>query len=58
MRTERRVTVVCYGSNETVGKGEMTKSPISLQYLRRSLYVKAKIVLLVGLKCPWEAFIT
>jgi RNA-directed DNA polymerase len=29
-------------SNKTGGKGEMTKAPISLQDLRRSLYVKAK----------------
>ena len=27
---------------QTEGKGEMTKAPISLQELRRSLYVKAK----------------
>ena len=29
-------------SNKMGGKGEMTKAPISLQDLRRSLYVKAK----------------
>jgi RNA-directed DNA polymerase len=33
---------VCNGSNKKGGKGEMTKAPISLQNLRRSLYVKAK----------------
>src|ERR1700694_4062640 len=33
---------VCNSSNKTGGKGEMTKAPISLQDLRRSLYVKAK----------------
>jgi RNA-directed DNA polymerase len=33
---------VCNGSNNKEGKGEMTKAPISLQDLRRSLYVKAK----------------
>jgi RNA-directed DNA polymerase len=39
---ERRGPAVCDGSNKTEGKGEMTKAPISLQDLRRSLYVKAK----------------
>jgi hypothetical protein len=39
---ERRGPAVCNGSNNTGGKGEMTKQPISLQDLRRSLYVKAK----------------
>jgi hypothetical protein len=29
-------------SNKKEGKGEMTKAPICLQDLRRSLYVKAK----------------
>src|SRR6202162_3679265 len=33
---------VCNGSNNMGGKGEMTKAPINLQDLRRSLYVKAK----------------
>src|SRR5208283_3274974 len=42
MSVERRGPAVCNGSNETEGKGEMTKAPISLQDLRRSLYVKAK----------------
>src|SRR5665647_731282 len=42
MSAERRGPAVCNGSNETGGKGEMTKAPISLQDLRRSLYVKAK----------------
>src|SRR6202163_2509172 len=39
---ERRSPAVCNSSNRMGGKGEMTKAPISLQDLRRSLYVKAK----------------
>src|ERR1700681_121583 len=42
MSVERRGPAVCNGSNKTGGKGEMTTAPISLQDLRRSLYVKAK----------------
>ena len=42
MPVERRGPAVCNSSNNTGGKGEMTKTPISLQDLRRSLYVKAK----------------
>src|SRR5208337_1199684 len=42
MSVERRGPAVCNGSNKTGGKGEMIKAPISLQDLRRSLYVKAK----------------
>lgn len=42
MSGERRDPAVCNGFNNTGGKGEMTKTPISLQDLRRSLYVKAK----------------
>jgi RNA-directed DNA polymerase len=42
MSVERRDPAVCNGSNNQGGKGEMTKTPISLQDLRRSLYVKAK----------------
>src|SRR5215468_2039806 len=42
MSVERRSPADCNGSNKTEGKGEMTKAPISLQDLRRSLYVKAK----------------
>src|ERR1700682_5413429 len=42
MPVERRSPAVCNGSNKMGGKGEMTKAPISLQDLRRSLYVKAK----------------
>src|ERR1700693_4221330 len=42
MSVERRGPAVCNGSNKKGGKGEMTKTPISLQDLRRSLYVKAK----------------
>jgi RNA-directed DNA polymerase len=42
MSVERRGPAVCNGSNNTRGKGEMTKAPVKLQDLRRSLYVKAK----------------
>jgi len=42
MSAEQRDPAVCNGSNNTGGKGEMTKAPSSLQDLRRSLYVKAK----------------
>src|SRR6201993_4144412 len=42
MPAERRNPAVCNGSNNTGGKGEMRTAPISLQDLRRSLYVKAK----------------
>src|SRR5450432_1592405 len=42
MSVEQRGPAVCNGSNNQEGKGEMTKTPISLQDLRRSLYVKAK----------------
>src|SRR5271169_5029431 len=42
MPAERRGPAVCNGSNKKEGKGEVTKAPISLQDLRRSLYVKAK----------------
>jgi len=42
MSVERRDPTVCTGSNNMEGKGEMIKAPISLQDLRRSLYVKAK----------------
>jgi RNA-directed DNA polymerase len=42
MSGEQRDPAVCNGFNNTGGKGEMTKTPISLQDLRRSLYVKAK----------------
>jgi len=42
MSVERRGPAVCNGSDNKGGKGEMTKTPISLQDLRRSLYVKAK----------------
>jgi RNA-directed DNA polymerase len=42
MSVEQRNPAVCNGSNKTGGKGEMTKAPIGLQDLRRSLYVKAK----------------
>src|SRR5271156_943096 len=42
MSVERRDPAVGSGSNNTGGKGAMTKAPISLQDLRRSLYVKAK----------------
>jgi RNA-directed DNA polymerase len=42
MPVERRGPAVCNGSNKKGGKGEMTKAPIGLQDLRRSLHVKAK----------------
>lgn len=42
MAVEPRGPAVCSDSNKKEGKGEMTKTPISLQDLRRSLYVKAK----------------
>src|SRR5580658_4686473 len=42
MPVERRDPAVCNESNKKEGKGEMTKAPICLQDLRRSLYVKAK----------------
>ena len=42
MSVERRNPAVCNDSNTTGGKGEMTKAPICLQDLGRSLYVKAK----------------
>src|SRR6267378_4404773 len=42
MRMERRDLAVCNDSNNMEGRGEMTKAPIKLQDLRRSLYVKAK----------------
>src|SRR4051794_11023175 len=42
MPVERRGPAVCNGSNNKGDKGEMTKAPISLQDLRRSLYIKAK----------------
>src|SRR6266567_4239943 len=42
MAVERRGPAVCSDSNKKEGKGEVTNTPISLQDLRRSLYVKAK----------------
>ena len=39
---EPRDPAGCRGSNNMEGKGEMTKTPIRLQDLRKSLYVKAK----------------
>src|SRR4051795_13476852 len=42
MPVERRGPAVCNGSNNKGGRGEMTKAPISLQDLRRRLYIKAK----------------
>src|ERR1700756_478628 len=42
MAGERRGPAVCSDSNKKEGKGGMTKTPISLQDLRRSLYIKAK----------------
>src|SRR5438309_5866458 len=42
MAVKRRGPAVCSDSNKKEGKGGMTKTLISLQDLRRSLYVKAK----------------
>src|ERR1700675_1017474 len=42
MAVERRGPAICSDSNKKEGKGGMIKTPISLQDLRRSLYVKAK----------------
>ena len=42
MSVERRGPAVCNGANNMGGKGEMIKAPISLQDLRRRLYIKAK----------------
>jgi RNA-directed DNA polymerase len=42
MAVEQRGPAVGSDSNKKEGKGEMIKTPISLQDLRRSLYVKAK----------------
>ena len=42
MAVERRGPAVRNDSNKKEGKGEMIKTPISLQDLRRSIYVKAK----------------
>src|SRR5664280_2844731 len=42
MAVERRGPAGGNDSNKKEGKGEMTKAPIRLQDLRRSLYVKAK----------------
>jgi RNA-directed DNA polymerase len=42
MAVERSGPAVCCDSNKKEGKGGMTKTPISLQDLRMSLYVKAK----------------
>ena len=39
---ERRGPAICSDSDKKEGKGGMIKTPISLQDLRRSLYVKAK----------------
>jgi len=42
MTVERRDPAVCNDSNKKEGKGDMTKTPVNLQDLRRSLYIKAK----------------
>ena len=42
MVVEQRGPAVGNDSNKKEGKGEMIKAPVSLQDLRRSLYVKAK----------------
>src|SRR5438034_8953302 len=42
MSAERGGPAVCNASDTRGGKGEMTKAPVSLQDLRRGIYVKAK----------------
>jgi RNA-directed DNA polymerase len=42
MPVEQRGPAAHYAFNNTRGSGEMIKSPISLQDLRRKLYIKAK----------------
>src|SRR5260370_4582286 len=42
MAAEQRSLAVCNDSNKKEGKGDMTKTPVNLQDLRRSLYIKAK----------------
>jgi len=42
MAVERRDPAVSNDSNKKGGTGDMTKTPISVQDLRRSLYIKAK----------------
>src|SRR6266446_3957464 len=42
MAVERRGPAVCNDSNKKEGKGDMTKTPVNFQDLRRSLYIKAK----------------
>src|ERR1700726_2056154 len=42
MPAERGNPAVCNGSNKTGGKGDMTKTPSSLQDLSKNLYDKAK----------------
>src|SRR5437016_14676055 len=42
MPAERGNPAVCNGSNKMGGKGDMTKTPSSLQDLSKSLYDKAK----------------
>src|ERR1700686_5020165 len=42
MSVEPRSPAVCNSSDKKGGKGGMTKTPVSLQDLRRNLYVKAK----------------
>jgi RNA-directed DNA polymerase len=42
MAVEQRGPAVCNDSNKKEGKGDMTKTPVNLQDLRRSLYIKAK----------------
>jgi RNA-directed DNA polymerase len=42
MTAEQRDPAVCASSDNTGSRGEMTKTPISLQDLRRRIYRKAK----------------
>ena len=52
---ERRSPAVGNSSNNKGGKGETTKAPISLQDLRRSLYVKAKAEIRLAAMAPGMA---
>jgi hypothetical protein len=42
MPAEQRDPTVCNFFGDMEGKGEMIKAPISLQDLRRRIYIKAK----------------
>jgi hypothetical protein len=42
MAVEQRNPAASNDSDKKEGKGDMTKTPVNLQDLRRSLYIKAK----------------